>query len=110
MFGAVAPIIAGVGLHGIKVQQRVAAHQPLQLCRAEQVDGGPATQHHEPAGECFKLRHAAVVLWSQCRTAPFLETRDELEAREGTLPHDLVSRSVLLKGLQVKVCDGTAGP
>lgn len=40
---AVTTIIAGIGLHGIKVQQGVATDQPLQLCGAEQVDGGTPT-------------------------------------------------------------------
>lgn len=62
MIGAVASVVAGVGLHGIKVQQRVPAHQALQLCGAEEVDGRPATQHHETPCKCLKLHHAAGVM------------------------------------------------
>lgn len=52
---AVAPVVAGIGLHGIKVQQGVATHQPLQLCGTEQVNGGAPTQRHEALGEGLKL-------------------------------------------------------
>ena len=54
--GGVAALVARVALQRAKVQQRRAAHQALQLGRAEQVDGRPAAQHHEAARKRLKLR------------------------------------------------------
>lgn len=60
---AVAAVIACIGLHGIKVQQGVATHQPLQLCGTEQVNGWAPTQCHEPLCEGLKLqsRHVEAI-------------------------------------------------
>lgn len=52
----VAAVIAGVGLQSGKVQNGVAAHQALQLSRAEQVDGRAPAQHHEPPRKRLKLQ------------------------------------------------------
>ena len=72
MLRAVATIIAGIGLHGIKVQQGVAAHQPLQLCGAEQVNGRTSTKHHETSCKRLKLHHTTLV----SNTVPHCTVRD----------------------------------
>ena len=56
MLCSVSCFIAGIGLQCREVQDGVAAHQTLQLCRAEQVDGWAATEHHEAASKGLKLR------------------------------------------------------
>ena len=57
--GGIAALVARVALQRRKVQQRRAADQALQLGRAEQVDGRPAAQHHEPPRKRLKLRGTA---------------------------------------------------
>jgi hypothetical protein len=54
--GRVAALVARVAPQRVKVQQRRAAHQALQLGRAKQVDRRPAAQHHEAARERLELR------------------------------------------------------
>ena len=65
---AVATIIAGIGLHGVKVQQGVAADEALQFCGAEQVDGRTPAQHHEPSGKRLKLQQTTKLTCMWCRT------------------------------------------
>ena len=58
MVGCVAAVIAGVLLEGCKVQERVAADEPLQLSAAEEVDGRAAQQLLETSGKCLKLQNS----------------------------------------------------
>lgn len=58
VFRTVAPVIARVGLHSVKVKLGVATHETLQLCCTEEMNGWAATQRHEPSCESFKLHNS----------------------------------------------------
>ncbi len=94
--GRVAALVARVAPQRVKVQQRRAAHQALQLGRAEQVDCRSAAQHHEAARERLELRRR-------------LHTLSAYAARMAFGGQAPMTRSVLQRGAHGPAGSGASG-